>query len=297
MTSTVGNLMEVNILNEDKVSYANRINKNLPAKVKKIIFEEQINKKTGITRIQLTIANAIQQKIEVETISRLQFLLYSLKLKKLDNASCLFVTRILPYPVFSNYIYLVHDTISYKYLSYIKSRIARNLQARLLANSQKNWFISQTTRDAVNFAHGPTSGITVLNNDFPSHEKVRCIVWVGSKKKHKRLDEVITVAHNLPQYQFVLICPKLKIELPKNCTVLSGVNDEVLSWILRSADRLLCTSEEEGFYLPALQALRQGTKVILPDISIFREIYGKTSDVEYFSSTEQLREIINALDL
>lgn len=57
-------------------------------------------------------------------------------------------------------------------------------------------------------------------------------------------------------------------------SVLSGVDDAAVSWLLGHAQGLLFPSLAEGFGLPALEAVAAGTPVIASDLPVFRELLG-----------------------
>ena len=51
--------------------------------------------------------------------------------------------------------------------------------------------------------------------------------------------------------------------------------DEALAQLLDGSQGLISASREEGFGLPALEALARGRPVILADIAVYRELFGK----------------------
>ena len=53
------------------------------------------------------------------------------------------------------------------------------------------------------------------------------------------------------------------------------LSDEALARLLDGSQGLISASREEGFGLPALEALARGRPVILADIAVYRELFGK----------------------
>ena len=53
------------------------------------------------------------------------------------------------------------------------------------------------------------------------------------------------------------------------------LSDEALAQLLDGSQGLISASREEGFGLPALEALARGRPVILSDIPVYRELFGK----------------------
>ena len=54
-----------------------------------------------------------------------------------------------------------------------------------------------------------------------------------------------------------------------------NLTDEALAQLLDGSQGLISASREEGFGLPALEALARGRPVILADIAVYRELFGK----------------------
>ena len=105
---------------------------------------------------------------------------------------------------------------------------------------------------------------------------------VGTLTKHKNLKWVIKVAKNNPQYIFLIsgfqnskkIYRELGIENTKNVRYLGYLTDEEMKGIIKNAEGLLFPSYYEGFGIPPLEALALGTKAIVSDIPVLKEIYG-----------------------
>lgn len=125
----------------------------------------------------------------------------------------------------------------------------------------------------------------------PYTEKENTLVFVGNVKPQKGLKTLIEAFKLLPENEY-----KLKIigdrdnfrtvmkteELVADGVLYTGkVSDERLIEEVACAKFLVQPSFYEGFGLPPLEALCLGTKPIVSDIDVFKEVYAGF-DVEYF---------------
>jgi glycosyltransferase involved in cell wall biosynthesis len=101
------------------------------------------------------------------------------------------------------------------------------------------------------------------------------LVWVGSLQHPdpgKHVAELAATPHELP---LVLVGPTRPWahELPD--VILTGqVSDEDLAAICSGARALVVASEDEGFGLPAVEALACGTPVVACEVAALREVLG-----------------------
>ncbi len=109
------------------------------------------------------------------------------------------------------------------------------------------------------------------------------LVYMGSFIGYKNVECLISGMGQLPDYELVLaskITPSRKAQLEKlvpsgaRVTFLGGVSDYEYSELLASCFALVSASLDEGFGIPALEAIAQGTPAILSDLTIFREVAG-----------------------
>ena len=77
----------------------------------------------------------------------------------------------------------------------------------------------------------------------------------------------------------------------------NGVSDHEYHEILSKAFALVSASRDEGFGIPVVEAMEQGTPVIVSDIEIFREIGGNAAS--YFDPAKpgELADRIRALEV
>ena len=120
--------------------------------------------------------------------------------------------------------------------------------------------------------------------------KKKTIVFIGNIKKHKGLELLIDAfqlakKEGLP-HQLVIMGEKdnfrsadravlQKIENPeaKSISFTGFISDKQLMEYLSQASLLVQPSFYEGFGLPPLEAMTLGTKALVSDIPVFREIY------------------------
>lgn len=156
------------------------------------------------------------------------------------------------------------------------------------------------------------------NSENQSEEKENSILFVGNIKKHKGLSILIDALKIAVSKGFNL---KLKIvgnaenfrtqdesifqkikEVPDGFVEFTGrISDEELKNLYKKTKRLVQPSLYEGFGMPPLEAMSLGTKAIISDIPVFREIY-KDFPVTFFKSgdcndlAEKLLSIMNEDD-
>jgi len=123
-------------------------------------------------------------------------------------------------------------------------------------------------------------------------EKKETIVFIGNIKKHKGLDTLLDaflMARNEGLlHRLIIIGEKKKFRssdkailekiesMGLDSVVFTGfISDEKLFEYLAQASLLVQPSLYEGFGLPPLEAMVLGTRVLISDIPVFREIYGK----------------------
>ncbi len=131
-------------------------------------------------------------------------------------------------------------------------------------------------------------------------EKENSILFVGNIKKHKGLSVLVDAFKIAKEKGFDLtlkivgnsenfrtadenIFKKIS-EAPKNSILFTGrISDKELKELYRKTKRLVQPSFYEGFGMPPLEAMSLGTKAIISDIPVFREIY-KDFPVTFFKA-------------
>ena len=194
---------------------------------------------------------------------------------------------------FSSDIYVFHDAISYKYLGPLKSKIAYFMQARYLKNARVIICISQYAKSELLHYHpkANVAKITVIHNKLqaattPSRPY---FMWIGSNKAHKRIDLIYEIAHSCPNYDFIAVTNDLKgCYDRKNLTHLTNVSDIVLNSLLSHSNGIICTSSEEGFFLPFAEALNLSITCYGLRTAVFDELYASNKHVIMRDDVEAL---------
>jgi glycosyltransferase involved in cell wall biosynthesis len=122
----------------------------------------------------------------------------------------------------------------------------------------------------------------------------RSLIYMGSFMDYKNVECLIASMHFLPDFQLHLlsrISDQRRAELEQLAGQSServifhnGVTDEEYHEVLSSAFALVSASKDEGFGIPIIEAMEQGTPTVISDIEIFREIGG--SAARYFDPTD-----------
>ncbi len=131
-------------------------------------------------------------------------------------------------------------------------------------------------------------------------EKENSILFVGNIKKHKGLSVLVDAFKISKEKGFDLtlkivgnsenfrtadenIFKKIS-DAPNNSILFTGrISDEELKNLYRKTKRLIQPSFYEGFGMPPLEAMSLGTKAIISDIPVFKEIY-KEFPVTFFKA-------------
>lgn len=122
-------------------------------------------------------------------------------------------------------------------------------------------------------------------------QKEEKIVFVGNVKPHKGLKTLIAAYKKLQNssYKLKIIGQKDNFAVGLDTEDLNfpgveftgKISDDELFREISSAKMLILPSEYEGFGVPPLEALYLGTKPIISDIEVFKEVYSDF-DVEFF---------------
>lgn len=141
----------------------------------------------------------------------------------------------------------------------------------------------------------------ILNYENKDLKKEDKICFVGNVKPHKGITTLIEAFEKLPENKF-----KLKIigekenflngldvsfVSNKNIEFTGKLSNEQLYSEIKTSKFLVQPSIYEGFGIPPLEALYLGTKPIISDIEVFKEVY-KDFDVQFFKTndSEDLKE-------
>lgn len=218
--------------------------------------------------------------------------------KKINCADILFTPYfIIPYGIKVKIISMIHDMILLDMPELNKNKIEYLLKKYIIKRGiKKSKYIvtvSQFSLDRIS-AYYPKYkqkysfhylGVTDDFKSFSSSEKKKNqVVFVGNIKKHKGLKTLIEAYSNIESEIDLVIVGDDKnfrngdkeisnLISKTNITFTGRVSDKDLKRIISESKFLIQPSLYEGFGLPPLEALYLGTKPIVSDIEVFREIY------------------------
>lgn len=142
------------------------------------------------------------------------------------------------------------------------------------------------------------SGVCGRKYDFPY------AIYVGNIKRHKGLDVLVEAWESLDK-KLVIVGDVAGLKSADEATfrrmqaneniILAGriASDEELYSLIENAEMLVQPSRYEGFGIPPLEALWLGTRVVLSDIPVFREVYGDLP-VRFFEA-ENPQSLLSAI--
>lgn len=179
--------------------------------------------------------------------------------------------------------------------------------------------VSKTTKqDLVSILHAKEANIIVTYEGSPQPLQTTkqptdivkpFFLTVGSAYPHKNLDVLLLAwkqmcSRDACVYHLILcgqddhftrnFCQKIKeMGLERYVHHVGLVSDEELAWLYQNAVALIAPSLEEGFGLPAVEALTYGTPVLASRIPIFQEILGQAA---LYFDPKNPRELIERID-
>jgi glycosyltransferase involved in cell wall biosynthesis len=246
------------------------------------IVMENINGFHGIAVVNRTLMYGLQDSFTIKTES-------------FFSKGTVIRTRIRPLDIFRLFkvdLYVFHDAIAYNYISPVKGFLIKFIQGIYVKRADRVVCISHHAKSELNKYHPfvDDGRIHVV------HNKIGCVdnksldyyLWVGSMKSHKRLDRLIDIARQRPDLNFVCVLPSVVNFTESNIHVISSVPSMIMARLFREANGVICTSEDEGFYLPFQEALAEATPCIGLNISVFRELYTDNEAVKLYNSIEEL---------
>ena len=194
---------------------------------------------------------------------------------------------------------------------------------RAFHSSQKIFTVSQFSRSRIEFHLGKKIPIVVThsaiqpyllrNNFVTSTEKKEIILFIGNIKKHKGLsillDAFFEASKEKLPHKLIIIGEKNNFRSKDTASLekLDSIDSSALEFtgfisnekfkvLLAQASLLVQPSLYEGFGLPPLEAMILGTKALISDIPVFKEIYAEFP-VTFFRTgdSKDLKEKLTAL--
>ena len=163
-------------------------------------------------------------------------------------------------------------------------------QRYLLSRADAVVTVSRTTRDLIARNRLTRRPVTVVRNAAdgavsspePAETRHRHLVYMGSFMPYKNVETLVAAAGLLDDYELHLMSRvsdadrrRLQAIAPNARLVFhNGASDEEYTSTLRNATALVTASLEEGFGIPLVESMAQGTPIVVSDIPVFQEIGG-----------------------
>ena len=166
-------------------------------------------------------------------------------------------------------------------------------QRFLLSRADAVVTVSQTTRDLIARNSLTRRPVTVVRNaadgaesaPLPAQQRRKHLVYMGSFMPYKNVETLVEAAGLLDDYELHLMSRvsdadrrRLEAISPTARLVFhDGASDDEYIDVTRHATALVSASLEEGFGIPLVEAMAQGTPIVVSDIPVFSEIGGDTA--------------------
>lgn len=137
------------------------------------------------------------------------------------------------------------------------------------------------------------------------HEVKKDLVFMGNFIPYKNAELLIAAMPLLPEYTLHLvsaISPERERQLkalavnPKQIKFWRGISDADYARLLATSTALVTATRAEGFGIPVIEAMDQGTPVICSDIPILHEVGGDAALYFDPDSTHQFAEAVRKLE-
>jgi glycosyltransferase involved in cell wall biosynthesis len=179
----------------------------------------------------------------------------------------------------------VHDLIHLRHRNPLARAYARRMIGRAVRKSRRVLTVSEAVKREIVTELGCAEDHVLVtpNGAGPpfapsrSHSQDRSphFLYVGNDKPHKNVDVVVDAIATIEGASLVLVGGSFaRFRGRERVTVRGFVTDDELADLYRSAIALVMPSREEGFGLPALEAMASGCAVITSTAAALVEITG-----------------------
>ena len=279
-------------------------------------IESRKSELTGVGRIAKSIleyadSNNIIYSTTKDTIFKKisQFSLLNMFLLFFTNKESV---HIFPYTIFPpiglrkiEYIFYVHDLYQFLEGYTIKNGIYRKIFIHFIRNASLIVFVSNSTKEKFykifkdEFCE---KEYYIISNDVcsPLDKVEKICFYVGSNKKNKNLallEKIAKIFVRKPDHIFVFVGINemdLK-ERSDDFIFLNGVQDSFLSFLYENVDYFVCTSTDEGFCFPVMDALHHGAMVLALQLDVFIELYENQDKILLFDNEYDMIEYVKEI--
>lgn len=174
--------------------------------------------------------------------------------------------------------------------------------------------VSRTTKKLMQTHHLTKRPIAVIYNapDKVPQEltqpepETKNLIYIGSFMPYKDVETLVRGTGSLPEFTLHLLSKisaerknslsKLGSQVGANLVFHNGVTDEQYKDLLKTAFALVSASKDEGFGIPLVEAMQQGTPVIVTDLEIFREVAGSAGSFFAPGNSDGFTEAVKTLE-
>jgi len=197
------------------------------------------------------------------------------------------------------FVVTIHDLIHLRHRNPLARIYARRMIGRAVRKSRRVITVSETVRGQIASEFGHVEKIAVTPNGadhLRSFASLRMrehpyFVFVGNDKPHKNVDRLVEASSRIQGAQLILVGGGF--ERFRDRAIIAGfVSREELASLYGGAIALVQPSIEEGFGLPALEAMTCGTAVITSNAPALIEI---TGDAALHVDARSIDDIANAM--
>jgi glycosyltransferase involved in cell wall biosynthesis len=202
------------------------------------------------------------------------------------------------------FVVTIHDLIHLRHRNPIARVYARTMIGRAARKSRRVITVSNAVRDeiAAEFGHAEKIAVTYNGVDHVilsradgegSPRQRPYFLFVGNDKPHKNVDRLVAAFARVPDAGLILAGGTFDRFRDRERIVVAGfVSSEELASLYRGSIALVLPSLEEGFGLPALEAMACETAVITSNAPALVEI---TSDAALHVDAKSIDAIANAM--
>jgi glycosyltransferase involved in cell wall biosynthesis len=177
----------------------------------------------------------------------------------------------------------IHDLIHLRHPNALARMYARQMIGRAVRRSRRVLTVSESVKREIVAMFGcgeehvvvTPNGVGAPFTDVGAVAEGRYFLYVGNDKPHKNVDVLVDAFETIDGASLVLTGAPFERFREREHVVASGfVSDDELAALYRGAIALVMPSREEGFGLPALEAMACGCAVITSNAAALVEITG-----------------------